>query len=84
MEEVNFSKTLDTLEPGQSAVVTRLTSTGLNRRRMMDLGILPGTHIEIEMKSPLGDPIAYRVRGSVIALRREQACEIFIAQEETE
>lgn len=40
---------------------------------MMDLGLLPGTRVEVEMVSPLGDPTAYRVRGAVIALRRDQA-----------
>jgi Fe2+ transport system protein FeoA len=81
MDKIVSSLTLDHLQPGERAVVTQLASTGLNRRRMMDLGILPGTQIEIEMKSPLGDPVAYRVRGAVIALRREQAREIFIAPE---
>ena len=81
MDETDPPLTLDQLQPGESAVVTELVSTGLNRRRMMDLGILPGTQIEIEMKSPLGDPVAYQVRGAVIALRREQAQEIFVAPE---
>jgi Fe2+ transport system protein FeoA len=74
--------TLDQLQKGQSALVEDLSCTGLNRRRMMDLGILPGTRIEIEMISPLGDPTAYRIRGAVIALRREQARTISIALEE--
>jgi Fe2+ transport system protein FeoA len=70
--------TLRDLDIGQSATVTSLTSTGMNRRRMMDLGILPGTRIEVEMHSPLGDPTAYRVRGAVVALRDEQARQIRI------
>ena len=70
--------TLDYLQKGQTATVTALTSSGLNRRRLMDLGILPGTAITIETISPLGDPVAYRVRGAVVALRREQAREIHI------
>lgn len=74
--------TLDQLQKGQSALVKDLSCTGLNRRRMMDLGILPGTRIEIEMVSPLGDPTAYRIRGAVIALRREQARTISITLEE--
>lgn len=74
--------TLDQLQKGQSALVEDLSCTGLNRRRMMDLGILPGTRIEIEMISPLGDPTAYRIRGAVIAPRREQARTISIALEE--
>jgi Fe2+ transport system protein FeoA len=60
------------------AIVTDLTSTGGQRRRMMDLGILPGTRIEAELISPLGDPVAYRVRGAVIALRRSQAQQVQI------
>lgn len=68
--------TLDRLEIGKSATVTRLTGTGANRRRLMDLGILPGTVLRAELRSPLGDPVAYRVREALIALRREQAREI--------
>lgn len=74
--------TLDHLPVDQTATVVRLTSNGANRRRMMDLGILPGTHIEVEMQSPLGDPTAYLVRGAVVALRRDQAREIEIQLDE--
>lgn len=67
------SHTLADLTPGQTGVVQAVHSEGLERRRMMDLGIVPGTAIYVEMNSPLGDPVAYRVRGALIALRREQA-----------
>lgn len=70
--------TLDQLQVRQTAVVMALTNSGPSRRRFMDLGILPGTQIQMELKSPLGDPTAYRVRGAVIALRREQASQIQI------
>jgi ferrous iron transport protein A len=70
--------TLDQLRTGRSATVIGLTNQGANRRRLMDLGILPGTRIVVEMKSPLGDPTAYRIRGAVIALRRVQAQKIQI------
>lgn len=46
---------------------------GAQRRRLLDLGVVPGTVIEAEMASASGDPIAYRIRGAVIALRRSQA-----------
>lgn len=74
-------ETLDQLEVGQVATITALNSIGANRRRLMDLGILPGTQVVAEMKSPLGDPVAYRVRGATIALRREQARQIEIQPE---
>ena len=66
---------LDTLQPGQSGVVTGISSLsrGVERRRLFDLGIIPGTVIEVEMVNPGGDPTAYRIRGSVIAFRNTQA-----------
>ncbi|MCY7377367.1 MAG: ferrous iron transport protein A [Pyrinomonadaceae bacterium] len=65
--------TLNLLPTGRSATITKIHSKNAERRRMFDLGILPGTRIENVMPSPLGDPIAYRVRSSVVALRTEQA-----------
>ena len=64
---------LNDLKSEESGVVTELLSEGAERRRMLDLGILPGTEIEVVMKSPMGDPTAYRIRDAVIALRKEQA-----------
>lgn len=66
---------LDALHPGESARVVALTPLlrGPQRRRLLDLGLVPGTMVTAEMSSALGDPIAYRVRGALIALRREQA-----------
>ncbi len=71
---------LSGLKPGEIGRVVQLSRScrGLERRRLMDLGILPGTLIEVEMRSPTGDPTAYRIRGSTIALRREQAGQIQI------
>lgn len=78
MNQLNETTTLDKLLPGQAATVAALETTGASRRRLMDLGILPGTKLTAEMRSPLGDPTAYRIRGAVIALRREQARQIQI------
>jgi ferrous iron transport protein A len=72
------NRTLADLSAGQTGLVTELHSQGPDRRRMMDLGIVPGTLVTVEMKSPLGDPVAYRVRGALVALRHEQACLISI------
>lgn len=65
--------TLDMLQTGKSAVVTKVNNVDMERRRLFDLGILPGTRIENVMPSPLGDPIAYRVRSSTVALRKAQS-----------
>jgi ferrous iron transport protein A len=65
--------TLDQLPRGAGAVVTALDSRGAERRRLMDLGLLPGLGVRADMTSPLGDPTAYLVCGSLIVLRRTQA-----------
>jgi Fe2+ transport system protein FeoA len=52
------------------------------RRRLMDLGVIPGTIVAAEMASPMGDPTAYRIRGALIALRKDQAGLIVIEPEE--
>lgn len=74
-EQAQAGIPLNTLIPGESGQVVSLSPRlrGADRRRMMDLGILPGTTIEVEMTSPSGDPTAYKVRGALIALRKEQA-----------
>ena len=77
------STTLDQLAPNETGKVTRLHSTGLARRRLMDLGMVPGTMVSVAMVSPLGDPVAYQVRGATIALRRSQAREIEVSTEVT-
>ncbi len=71
---------LTNLDIGEVAQVISISprTRGVERRRLMDLGILPGTSIEIEMSSPSGNPTAYRVRGAVIALRQSQAEDIRI------
>jgi len=72
---------LSNLKPGEQARVLGLSPAcrGAERRRLLDLGFVAGTTVEVEMISPAGDPTAYRVRGTVIALRREQAGLIRIA-----
>jgi DtxR family Mn-dependent transcriptional regulator len=77
---IDHGTLLASLKPGQKARVVQLTDAcvGTERRRLLDLGFVPGTLIEVEMVSPSGDPTAYRVRGTQIALRREQAVMIAV------
>ena len=70
--------TLDELPHGGRGVVTSLGIRGAERRRMMDLGQLPGVTIRSEMTSPLGDPTAYEVRGSLVVLRDAQARSVHV------
>ncbi|MEJ5261089.1 MAG: FeoA family protein [Ignavibacterium sp.] len=77
-------KPLSSLKVGEKGIVLGIAKSlrGQQRRRLMDLGIVPGTEIEAELASITGDPVAYRVRGTTIALRKEQADKIYLVKEE--
>ena len=55
---------LTALPIGKSAIIAGLKAKGLMRRRLLDLGLVPATTIEAVRRSPAGDPVAYRVRGT--------------------
>lgn len=71
------------LGPGEAGTVVRISPRcrGAQRRRIMDLGIVPGTVVEAAFVSPTGDPVAYRVRSTLIALRSRQAADILVRRE---
>jgi DtxR family Mn-dependent transcriptional regulator len=73
-------RTLTALRPGQHATVRALAESlqGFTRRRLLDLGLTPGVAVTAELSSMFSDPVAYRVRGTLIALRREQAEQVLI------
>jgi ferrous iron transport protein A len=70
---------LNQLPVGKKANVTTLTFDGTTRRRMLDLGIIDGTEIEPLYKSPSGNPVAYLIRGAVIALRSDVSQKIMVS-----
>lgn len=72
---------LNDMKPGETAAVLQLRTTGAMRRRLQDLGLVPGTRIECVGQSPSGDPKAYLIRGAAIALRSEDARNILMRRE---
>lgn len=74
-ERVLPDSRLSSLTVGQQATVVDLSPAcrGAERRRLLDLGVVPGTVIRAELVSAGGDPVAYRIRGAMIALRNAQA-----------
>ncbi|MBT9172041.1 MAG: hypothetical protein DDT21_00417 [Syntrophomonadaceae bacterium] len=68
--------TMADLPPGTLAKVLSLEAEGMLRRRLLDLGLVPGTLVAAIGRSPAGDPAAYRIRGAVMALRAEMAGQI--------
>lgn len=69
---------LNQIPVGSFGRVKRLTADGSARRRLLDLGLIRDTIVESLRKSPAGDPIAYQIRGAVIALRSEEASQILV------
>ena len=78
--------TLAQIEAGETALVTGISPVcqGPQRRRLLDLGVVPGTPITAELESASGDPVAYLVRGALIGLRLEQASWIYVDRTEAE
>jgi ferrous iron transport protein A len=70
--------TLAHLLPGQRAIIQAVDAEGLLLQRLTVLGLLPGTQIQAQFRGPGGDPIAYRVRGTLLALRHSTAQKIII------
>ncbi len=67
---------LDELAVGQTAEIRHIGGEGAFRRRLLELGLVPGTPIGRTGQAPLGDPLTFRVRGTVLALRRVDAARI--------
>ena len=78
-------KALSSLKVGEQGTILGIAKAlrGQQRRRLMDLGIVPGTKIEAELESLTGDPVAYKVRGTTVALRKQQTDKIYLVNEES-
>lgn len=83
-EDLAEEEFLSGLKPGGRTRVVGLSPAcrSPERRRLLDLGFVPGTLVEVEMISPGGDPTAYRVRGTVVALRKEQSSLVRVTSRE--
>jgi len=66
-------RTLAALEPGERGRVTAVGGDADSARRLMDLGLIRGTTVEVIRRAPLGDPMEVRLRGFMLTLRRAEA-----------
>ena len=69
---------LNHVAEGQTVRVDELLATGSIRRRLLDIGLIPGTRVTCTAVSPAGDPAAYLIRGAVIALRGRDAGGVYL------
>lgn len=61
-------------------IIDKLNCNGNIKRRMLDLGLISGTKIRPIFKSPSGDPVAYEIRKTLIAIRKEDSQYIILQQ----
>lgn len=71
---------LHELIPGDSARVKKVQGKGAVRRRLLDMGLVPGTEIAVVKTAPLGDPVEYLVRGYRLLLRKSEAKLVAVTQ----
>jgi ferrous iron transport protein A len=72
-------RALDQLAPGERAVIGTLDCEPAVARRLMELGLVPGTDVQMIRRAPLGDPLEVAVRGVHLSLRRSEASRINVA-----
>lgn len=77
---MNIIKLAD-MKVGEKGIVDSLQGHGNIQHRLVDMGVVKGSHIQILKKAPLGDPIEVRVKGCALALRMNEAAMISIAIE---
>lgn len=68
--------TLDKLKPGMSAVIKAVRGEDALRLRLLDMGLIPGTTVEVRKIAPMGDPMQLRLRGFDLTLRISDAAGI--------
>ena len=77
MEVKETCKSLEDLAPGERGVILRVgNEKGPVKRRLVDMGLTPGTEITVRRVAPLGDPIEVTVRGYELSIRKADAAQI--------
>lgn len=74
--------TLNELKVGESAVITAVGGEDALRCRLLDMGLIPRTHVTLQKVAPMGDPIEIMVRGYELTLRVDDAKKIEVRTEE--
>lgn len=73
-----MEKTLNELKVGDKGKVVRLKGTGAVKRRLLDMGVVKNTTIEVERVAPLGDPVEVVVKGYNLSLRKDEASSVVV------
>lgn len=75
------ASSLVSLQPGGTAVIVEVQVSAEGRSRLLELGLVPGTVVQLVRFAPLGDPVEIRVRGYHLTIRRHEAELILVRPE---
>ena len=65
--------TLDQVQPKTKVLIKKISGEKAAKRRLMDLGLIPGVNVYVNKRAPLGDPIELKVKNSVLSIRKRDA-----------
>jgi len=71
-------KPLSDMKPGERGKISRVGSSGQTHRRLLDMGVIPKTTVEVERVAPMGDPIWIKLKGYHLSLRKEEAANVHV------
>ncbi len=69
---------LSQLLPGQSGTIKKVLGTGKIKKRLLEMGFIPGNEITVKKRAPLADPVEFKLLGYNISLRREEAASVMM------
>lgn len=72
------NSSLDKLQPGDRGKIDTVLGNDAIKRRLLEMGLLPGAHIEVIKRAPLGDPIEVKIKGYNLSLRVSEASNIYV------
>jgi len=72
--------TLADLKPGECGYISQLTGSAQNRLRLLEMGMTPGTHVQVLRAAAFGGPLDVHVRGYQLSLRREEAVAVLLGR----
>jgi len=74
-------KLLNELKPKEKGKIVKVSGGGGTHRRLLDMGLVSGSEVEMERVAPLGDPVEIKIKGYHLSLRKEEATNIKVEVE---
>lgn len=71
-------KRVSEMTPGETGIVVEVEAVGSLRRRILDMGILPGVQLTLRKAAPMGDPLEIHLRGYALSIRKKEGSQIFV------